>query len=49
MTWLIRKSKKICCKAWNGTYSYLCIDMIKDKKKVNNVYSMKAKTHILNA
>ena len=41
--------RKICCKAWNETFSYLCIDTIKTKRKVNNVYSMKAKTHILYA
>ena len=39
--------KKVCHKAWSETFNYLCIDMIK-KMMVNTVFSMKAKSHILN-
>ena len=39
----------MCHKAWDEEYNYLCIDMTKKKIKVNIVFSMKVKLHILNA
>ena len=39
--------KEMCHNAWSEKFNYLCIDMTK-KMKVNIVFSMKAKTHILN-
>ena len=39
--------KEICRVAWSEQINYLCIDMSK-KMRVNIVYSMRAKKHILN-
>ena len=39
--------KELCRKAWSEKFNNLCID--KTKNKVNIVFSMKTKTHILNA
>ena len=39
--------KEMCHKAWDERFNYLCIDMTKNKKKVNIVFSMKVKPHIL--
>ena len=39
---------EMCHKAWSERYNYLCTDMTK-KMKLNIVFSMKAKTHLLNA
>ena len=38
--------KEMCYKAWSERFNYLCIDMAK-KMKVNIVFSMKVKPHIL--
>ena len=37
--------KKMCHKAWDEKFNYLCIDVTKKKMKVNMVFSMKAKLH----
>ena len=42
------ESKEMCRKAMIEKFNYLCIDTTK-KMKVNIVFSMKAKTHILTA
>ena len=39
--------KEICRVAWRAKFNYLCIDLSK-KMKVYIVFSMRAKTHILN-
>ena len=39
---------EMCHKAWSKRFNYLCIDKT-EKKKVNTVFSMKAKPHKLNA
>ena len=42
--------KVMCHKAWNERYSYLRIDMTKNKKECKYLFfSMKAKPHLLNA
>ena len=40
--------KKMCRKAWIEKVNYLCFDKTKNELFVNIVFSMKAKTHILN-
>ena len=42
------KFKKMCHKDWSERFNYLCVDMT-EKRKVNIVFSMKAKPYSLNA
>ena len=39
--------KKRCRKTWSENFNNLCIVMARNKKKVSNVFSMKAETHVL--
>ena len=41
------KFRAMCRRAWSEKFNYLCIDMSKKEKKVNIVFSLKTKTHIL--
>ena len=40
--------KEMCHKVWSESINYLCINMTKNKMKVNIVFSTKIKPHLLN-
>ena len=39
--------KQMCKEAWSEKFNHLCFDMTQNKMKVNIVFSMRTKTHML--